>query len=145
VGDAVVCPRRGIGVTVDRAVRDQQGARREYLTIRIERLRMTVMLPVARAARAGLRPPAGAHTFDQALPALTDAPSGAPAGWAARMKHNQAKLRCGDVRALVEVVRDLSRLAATRGLGIRERGQYASRARRTLDGLVAHAVEVAVA
>jgi len=59
MGDAVVCPCRGIGVTVDRAVSDQQGARREYLTIRVERLRMTVMLPVASAARAGLRPLAG--------------------------------------------------------------------------------------
>jgi len=78
------------------------------------------------------------------------------------MKHNRAKLGCGDVRALVEVVRDLSQLATTHGVGMRGRDQYkraheplgaelmfaydvdASRARTTLDRLVVDEVEVEV-
>jgi RNA polymerase-interacting CarD/CdnL/TRCF family regulator len=58
IGAAVFCPGRGLGLVVGRAVCAPLGTPREYLTIYVQRVGMTIRVPVDRAAELGLRPPA---------------------------------------------------------------------------------------
>jgi len=55
VGDNVVYPHHGAGKVLKKEEKDVLGEKREYLTIKILHNDMTVMVPTANAAVAGLR------------------------------------------------------------------------------------------
>ncbi len=131
IGDSVVYPHHGAGQVVRKEVKDVLGERREYLTIKILHNDMTVMVPTANAARAGLRRVIDEDTVKKVLAVLQDECSEMPKNWNRRFKHNRDKIKTGDVYELAEVVRNLAIREAEKGLSTGEKQMF-TRARKVL-------------
>ena len=131
VGDKVVYPHHGAGTVLAKAFHEIRGERREYLTIEILQPHMTVMVPCANAANAGLRPVINERAVNEVLAVLAAEGSEMPAQWNQRFKRNQEKLRSGDILELAEVVRNLERRQQDARLSPGEM-QMLERARRVL-------------
>lgn len=123
IGTTVFFPGRGLGVVVDRATCAPLGIPREYLTIAIEAAGLTVKVPVDQASHVGLRTPANRVELRAALEVLTGEADDEPS-WQARIKVNRLKLIDGGPDCAAEVLRDLSRRAGHRPLGMQERDQH---------------------
>jgi CarD family transcriptional regulator len=131
IGDSVVYPHHGAGQVVRKEVKEVLGERREYLTIKILHNDMTVMVPTANAARAGLRRVIDEDTVKKVLAVLQDECSEMPKNWNRRFKHNRDKIKTGDVYELAEVVRNLAIREAEKGLSTGEKQMF-TRARKIL-------------
>lgn len=138
VGAAVVFPGRGLGIVVERGMCAPLGTPREYLTIAVERVGMTIKVPVDRVLEAGARTPASAAEVRDALDVLARPPEPDPASWQTRIKTNREKLGDGSAVHAAEVLRDLSWRATRRPLGMQERDQQ-QQALELLRGQVMHA------
>jgi CarD family transcriptional regulator len=148
IGDSVVYPHHGAGQVVRKEVKEVLGERREYLTIKILHNDMTVMVPTANAARAGLRRVIDEEKVKKVLAVLQDKCSEMPKNWNRRFKHNRDKIKTGDVYELAEVVRNLAIREAEKGLSTGEKQMF-TRARKILAselmyalGMTAEQVEV---
>ena len=131
VGDNVVYPRHGAGRIVKIESREVLGRRREYLTIELLHNRLTALIPVENAERAGLRKVVAADAVDEVLQVLRDAPAAMPEKWHARSKRIQEKLGTGDIIEVAQVVRSLAVRQAGKGLPTGEK-QLFSKAQRIL-------------
>jgi CarD family transcriptional regulator len=141
VGDSVVYPHHGAGQVVRKEVKDVLGEPREYLTIKILHNDMTVMVPTANAARAGLRRVIDEDTVKKVLAVLQDECSEMPKNWNRRFKHNRDKIKTGDVYELAEVVRNLAIREAEKGLSTGEKQMF-TRARKILASELMYALEM---
>jgi CarD family transcriptional regulator len=141
VGDSVVYPHHGAGQVVRKEVKEVLGERREYLTIKILHNDMTVMVPTANAARAGLRRVIDEDTVKKVLAVLQDECSEMPKNWNRRFKHNRDKIKTGDVYELAEVVRNLAIREAQKGLSTGEKQMF-TRARKILASELMYALEM---
>jgi CarD family transcriptional regulator len=108
IGDQVVYPHHGAGTIVKKESREVLGAKREYLTIKIQHNHMTVQVPSENADAVGLRRVIGEKEVPVVLKALTGGSTEMPKNWSRRFKHNRDKMKTGDVLELAEVVRNLS-------------------------------------
>jgi CarD family transcriptional regulator len=108
VGDNVVYPRHGAGTVTKIEQRVVLGRERDYLTIQIPHGHMTVMVPVENAERVGLREVIAADAVDEVLEVLRGKPTAMPERWGHRFKHNDQKLKTGDIFEIAEVIRNLS-------------------------------------
>ncbi|HSL94389.1 MAG TPA: CarD family transcriptional regulator [Thermoleophilia bacterium] len=124
VGDNVVYPCHGAGKIVRIASREVRGRRRDYITIQILHDRMTVMIPVENAERAGLRKVIAAEAVDEVLEMLRGGAPAMPEKWHARAKCAQEKLGTGDILQVAEVVRDLTLRAAGKVLSPGEKQMF---------------------
>jgi CarD family transcriptional regulator len=140
IGTTVFFPGRGLGVVVDRATCAPLGIPREYLTISIEAAGLTVKVPVDQATHVGLRTPANRVELRAALEMLADDVGDEPS-WQARIKANRLKLIDGSSGCAAEVLRDLSRRANHRPLGMQERDQH-RQAIEILQGQIMYAFEI---
>ncbi len=131
VGDKVVYPQHGAGVVVRKDVTTVLGQDREYLTIRILHNEMTVMVPADGAAEAGLRAVIGPEEVEQVLDILRGEDTVVAGNWSRRFKHNQEKLRSGDIREVAEVIRNLTGRSRDKPISAGER-QLLSRAKKIL-------------
>jgi len=131
VGDKVVYPHHGAGKITGIEQRDVLGCRRDYLTIQILHNNMTVMVPVENAERAGLRKVVEAGAVDEVLDVLRGDRTSMPKNWSHRYKHNQEKLRTGDIFEVAEVVRNLTLSGADKELPTGEK-QLFTKAKRIL-------------
>ena len=131
VGDDVVYPRHGAGTVTGIEQREVLGRQRDYLTIEIAHNRMTVMVPVENAERAGLRKVVGAGAVDEVLEVLRGDATRMPERWSQRYKHNQEKLGTGDIFEVAEVVRNLAIRDAGKGLPTGEK-QLLTKAKKIL-------------
>ena len=141
IGDSVVYPHHGAGQVVRKEVKEVLGERREYLTIKILHNDMTVMVPTANAARAGLRRVIDEDTVKKVLAVLEDECSEMPKNWNRRFKHNRDKIKTGDVYELAEVVRNLAIREAEKGLSTGEKQMF-TRARKILASELMYALEM---
>jgi CarD family transcriptional regulator len=141
IGDSVVYPHHGAGQVVRKEVKEVLGERREYLTIKILHNDMTVMVPTANAARAGLRRVIDEDTVKKVLAVLQDECSEMPKNWNRRFKHNRDKIKTGDVYELAEVVRNLAIREAEKGLSTGEKQMF-TRARKILASELMYALEM---
>jgi CarD family transcriptional regulator len=141
VGDSVVYPHHGAGQVVRKEVKEVLGERREYLTIKILHNDMTVMVPTANAARAGLRRVIDEDTVKKVLAVLQDECSEMPKNWNRRFKHNRDKIKTGDVYELAEVVRNLAIREAEKGLSTGEKQMF-TRARKILASELMYALQM---
>src|SRR5579884_3090280 len=141
IGDNVVYPHHGAGKVVRKEVKEVLGERREYLTIKILHNDMTVMVPTANAARAGLRRVIDEDTVKKVLAVLQDECSEMPKNWNRRFKHNRDKIKTGDVYELAEVVRNLAIREAEKGLSTGEKQMF-TRARKILASELMYALEM---
>ncbi len=141
IGDSVVYPHHGAGQVVRKEDKDVLGERREYLTIKILHNDMTVMVPTANAARAGLRRVIDEDTVKKVLAVLQAECSEMPKNWNRRFKHNRDKIKTGDVYELAEVVRNLAIREAEKGLSTGEKQMF-TRARKILASELMYALEM---
>jgi len=131
IGDNVVYPHHGAGKVLKKEMKDVLGERREYLTIKILHNDMTVMVPTANAAVAGLRRVIDEETLVKVLAVLQDKCSEMPKNWNRRYKHNRDKIKTGDIYDLADVVRNLAIREHQKGLSTGEKQMY-TRAKKIL-------------
>jgi CarD family transcriptional regulator len=141
VGDNVVYPHHGAGKVLKKEMKDVLGEKREYLTIKILHNDMTVMVPTANAAVAGLRRVIDEETLIKVVAVLQDQCSDMPGNWNRRFKHNRDKIKTGDIYELAEVVRNLAIREHQKGLSTGEKQMY-TRAKRVLASEMMYALDM---
>ena len=133
-GDLVVYPNHGAGTVSGVEEKTILGEERRYYIVYVPDGGLTLNIPAD--GDSGLRSCAGAKEVAGALKILRGGPEDMPAHWNHRLKHNQEKLRSGEISSVAEVVRDLSAHGGDRGLSTGERNLLA-KARRILISEVA--------
>ena len=141
IGDNVVYPHHGAGKVIRKELKEVLGESREYLTIKILHNDMTVMVPTANAALAGLRRVIDEDTVKKVLAVLQDECSEMPKNWNRRFKHNRDKIKTGDIYELAEVVRNLATREAEKGLSTGEKQMF-TRAKKILASELMYALEM---
>jgi CarD family transcriptional regulator len=133
-GDLVVYPNHGAGHVAGVVEKTVLGEERRYYIVYIADGGLTLNIPAD--GETGLRPCAGEEGVAEALSVLRGDAQSMPANWNHRLKHNQEKLRGGEISRVAEVVRDLSAFGGEHGLSTGERTLLA-KARRILISEVA--------
>jgi CarD family transcriptional regulator len=133
-GDLVVYPNHGAGTVSGVEEKTILGEERRYYIVYAPDGGLTLNIPADGAS--GLRSCADDAEVAEALEVLRGGPEDMPAHWNHRLKHNQEKIRNGEISSVAEVVRDLSAHGGDRGLSTGERNLLA-KARRILVSEVA--------
>jgi CarD family transcriptional regulator len=133
-GDLVVYPNHGAGYVSGLEKKTILGEERRYYIVYVPDGGLTLNIPAE--GYSGLRSCADDEEVAGALEILRGGPEDMPAHWNHRLKHNQEKLRSGEISSVAEVVRDLSAHGGDRGLSTGERNLLA-KARRILVSEVA--------
>lgn len=118
-GDLVVYPNHGGGCISGIEEKTILGQVRRYYVVYISDSHLTLSIPAD--GETGLRPCSDEESVEAALSALRSEPSKMPPNWNHRLKHNQEKLRDGQIFQVAEVVRNLSAYGAEHGLSTGER------------------------
>jgi CarD family transcriptional regulator len=133
-GDLVVYPNHGAGYVSGVEEKTVLGEARRYYVVYVPEGALTLNIPAD--GDMGLRSCADAKGVAEALKVLRGSPEEMPDHWNHRLKHNQEKLRSGEISSVAEVVRDLSDFSGEHGLSTGERNLLA-KARRILVSEVA--------
>jgi CarD family transcriptional regulator len=133
-GDLVVYPNHGAGTVSGVEEKTILGEERRYYVVYVPEGGLTLNIPAD--GDSGLRSCADGEEVAEALEILRGGPEDMPAHWNHRLKHNQEKIRSGEISSVAEVVRDLSAHGGDRGLSTGERNLLA-KARRILISEVA--------
>ena len=133
-GDLVVYPNHGAGTVSGVEEKTILGEERRYYIVYVPDGGLTLNIPAD--GYSGLRSCADDEEVAEALEVLRGGPEDMPAHWNHRLKHNQEKIRSGEICSVAEVVRDLSAHGGDRGLSTGERNLLA-KARRILISEVA--------
>lgn len=141
-GDTVVYPHHGAGRVLDIIEQEFHGKPRRYYSIQILHSEMTVMVPVDLSDKAGIRPVMSEPMVDHVLGVLREDPTCMPDSWNHRVKHNQEKIKTGDVLELADVVRNLALRDHEKGLSTGEK-QMLNKARRILASELMYAKDLA--
>lgn len=118
-GDFVVYPNHGAGRVSGIEERVILGESRRYYVVHLPGAELTVSVPAN--GESGLRACADEESISEALSLLGGEPSEMPSNWNHRLKHNQGKIKSGEILQVAEVVRNLSRFGAQNGLSTGER------------------------
>jgi CarD family transcriptional regulator len=133
-GDLVVYPNHGAGYVSGVEEKTILGEERRYYIVYVPDGGLTLNIPAD--SYTGLRSCADDEEIAGALEILRGVPEDMPVHWNHRLKHNQEKIRSGEILSVAEVVRDLSAHGGERGLSTGERNLLA-KARRILISEVA--------
>ena len=133
-GDLVVYPNHGAGHVAGVEEKTVLGEERRYYIVYIADGGLTLNIPAD--GETGLRLCSDEEGVTEALSLLQGDAQSMPANWNHRLKHNQEKLRSGEISRVAEVVRDLSVFGGEHGLSTGERTLLA-KARRILISEVA--------
>jgi CarD family transcriptional regulator len=117
-GDLVVYPSHGAGVITGTEEKIVLGEARKYYTVYISDTSLTLSVP---ADGTSLRACAGEAEIEEALAVLQHAVTEMPSNWSHRLKHNQDKIKSGEILQVAEVVRNLSAYGAEHNLSTGER------------------------
>jgi CarD family transcriptional regulator len=128
-GDLVVYPNHGAGYVAGVEEKTILGEARRYYVVYIADGELTLNIPAD--GDTGLRLCADEEAVAGALAILREGPEEMPDHWNHRLKHNQEKIRSGEISRVAEVVRDLSSYGGEHGLSTGERNLLA-KARRIL-------------
>jgi CarD family transcriptional regulator len=133
-GDLVVYPNHGAGYVSGVEEKTILGEARRYYVVYIADGELTLNIPAD--GDTGLRLCADEEGVAAALALLREGQEEMPDHWNHRLKHNQEKIRSGEISRVAEVVRDLSGYGGEHGLSTGERNLLA-KARRILISEVA--------
>ncbi len=106
-GDYVVYPTHGVGKVLGVETREIAGQDLQLFVITFDRDRMTLRVPVAKAATAGLRRLSTRKVMESALSTLKGRARVKRTMWSRRAQEYEAKINSGDPVSIAEVVRDL--------------------------------------
>lgn len=118
-GDIVVYPNHGAGCISGVEAKTVLGEERRYYVIYIQDTGLTLSIPAD--GDSGLRYCADEDGVVGALSVLEGGAVEMPSNWNHRLKHNQKKLREGDIEQVAEVIRDLNTYSKEHGLSTGER------------------------
>jgi CarD family transcriptional regulator len=123
-GDYVVYPTHGVGTVKGIETIEAAGYTLSVIVVTFEENRMTLRVPVNKAASAGLRKLASPATMQQALDTLKGRARIKRTMWSRRAQEYEAKINSGDPVQIAEVVRDLHRNAGQPDQSFSERQIY---------------------
>ena len=118
-GDRVVYPNHGAGCISGVEEKTILGEVRRYYVVYLPDSELTVSIPAE--GDTGLRACADDDSVEEALAVLAGDVTEMPPNWNHRLKHNQGKIKSGEIHQVAEVVRNLSRFNAANGLSTGER------------------------
>jgi CarD family transcriptional regulator len=107
VGDRVVYPAHGVGEIIDQESQIIGGMQISVFVISFSKEKMTLRIPVARAAAVRLRHLSSREEFNKALDILRGKAKSSKGMWSRRAQEYETKINSGDLLAICEVVRDL--------------------------------------
>ncbi len=105
----IVYPAHGVGQIIAIEEQEVAGYKLELYVITFEKDKMTLRVPTAKAASAGMRSLADSDLIGKAMDTLKSRAKVKRTMWSRRAQEYEAKINSGDVIALAEVVRDLYR------------------------------------
>jgi CarD family transcriptional regulator len=123
-GDHVVYPTHGVGQVQGIETMPVAGTELKVIVVTFEENRMTLRVPVNKAASSGLRMLASPTMMGEALDTLRGRARIKRTMWSRRAQEYEAKINSGDPVAIAEVVRDLHRNAGQPDQSFSERQIY---------------------
>ena len=127
----MVYPHHGAALIEEIRTRKSRGGEKLYLKLRVTQGDLTIEVPAENVELVGVRDVVGREGLEQVFEVLRADVQEEPTNWSRRYKANVEKIASGDVIKVSEVVRDLSRRDADRGLSAGEKRMLA-RARQIL-------------
>jgi CarD family transcriptional regulator len=123
-GDYVVYPTHGVGRVLGIEAQEVGDITLDLIVIKFEKDRMTLRVPVEKAANSGLRKLSSRKMMDTALTTLKGRSRAKRTMWSRRAQEYEAKINSGDPVSIAEVVRDLHRSADQPDQSYSERQMY---------------------
>jgi CarD family transcriptional regulator len=123
--DFVIYPAHGVGQILSIEEQTVAGASMEFFVIFFTKSKLTVRVPVRKAANIGMRKPSDFSTVQGAKQILTETPRRNRGNWSRLAQEYEGKINSGDIFAVAEVARDLFR-AGDSGQSFSERQLYVS-------------------
>ncbi|MBR0659983.1 CarD family transcriptional regulator [Roseomonas oryzicola] len=123
-GDHVVYPTHGVGQVQGIETIEAAGYALQVIVVTFEENRMTLRVPVNKAASSGLRKLAAGANMQTALDTLKGRARIKRTMWSRRAQEYEAKINSGDPIQIAEVVRDLHRNAGQPDQSFSERQIY---------------------
>lgn len=121
VGETVVYPHHGAATIEEIVTRKVKGIDTEYLVLRVNQGDLIIQVPSGNVEAVGVRDVVDERGVEEVLGVLRQAEVEEPSNWSRRFKANQEKISNGDIVRVSEVVRDLSRRDADKGLSAGEK------------------------
>ncbi|HLF69743.1 MAG TPA: CarD family transcriptional regulator [Actinomycetota bacterium] len=141
VGDKVVYPHHGAAIIKSLEEKEFQGETKQYFILRLAYGDLTLMVPADNTEEVGIRDVIARDELDKVFKVLKSKECRMPANWSRRFKTHVEKLRSGDIYQVAEVVRNLSRREAEKGLSAGEK-RMLTKARQILVSEVTFAANV---
>ena len=123
-GDFVVYPTHGVGKVTGIESREIAGEKLKLFVIEFDKEKMTLRVPVQKAADSGLRKLSSRKIMDNAMKTLRGRSRVKRTMWSRRAQEYEAKINSGDPVSIAEVVRDLHRNAGQPDQSYSERQIY---------------------
>jgi CarD family transcriptional regulator len=123
-GDHVVYPTHGVGQVQGIEEVPVAGVTLKVIVVTFEENRMTLKVPMAKAASSGLRKLASDKVMGEAMETLRGRARIKRTMWSRRAQEYEQKINSGDPIAIAEVVRDLHRNAGQPDQSFSERQIY---------------------
>ena len=123
--DFVVYPAHGVGQILSIEEQTVAGASLEFFVIFFTKSKMTVRVPVGKAANVRMRKPSDLSSVEGVKQILSESPRKGRGNWSRLAQEYESKINSGDIVAIAEVARDLFRPGDT-GRSFSERQLYVS-------------------
>jgi len=121
VGDKVVYPHHGAAIIKSLEEKEFQGEKKQYYILRLAYGDLTLMVPADNCDEVGIRDIIARDELDKVFKVLKSKECRMPTNWSRRFKTHVEKLRSGDIYQVAEVVRNLARREAEKGLSAGEK------------------------
>ncbi len=123
-GDHVVYPTHGVGTVQGIETVSAAGMSLQMIVVTFDENRMTLKVPVGKAASSGLRKLTAPEAMQEALDVLKGRARIKRTMWSRRAQEYEQKINSGDPVQIAEVVRDLHRNAGQPDQSFSERQIY---------------------
>ena len=107
IGDRVVYPSHGVGEIIELESQAIADIKLEVYVISFPHDKMTLRVPVSRAAASGLRTLTSQSNISGVYDILNGKPKRGNKMWSRRAQEYETKINSGEIEAIAEVVRDL--------------------------------------